>query len=119
MSALYSLPVTKSEKKGEFLWEPYAGPDADTSPVAGTLLIAGARCNRLSCRYAVAEHPSDFDGRAFVLAKMDKGSDCKEGHYHCFVGKRGERICDCKGFDSTGNCKHIVSLVTLIEQGKI
>lgn len=104
------LPKTKSEKFGAFTWE--SATDNAHSPVAGMLTITGKRCH---CRYRVEESPADMPGRSFTLVKVDAGSDKSEGHYSCFVGTHGQRLCDCRGFAATGSCKHISSILSLIE----
>jgi hypothetical protein len=108
------LLKTKSEQHGAFTWEP--ATDNEHSPVAGLLTITGKRCH---CRYRVEEYPADMPGRAFVLVKVDAGSDKSEGHYSCFIGTHGNHICECKGFQRYGACKHCQTLQELISAGQI
>ncbi|AMV25482.1 hypothetical protein VT84_13875 [Gemmata sp. SH-PL17] len=109
------LAPTKSERHGAFTWAP--AEDNATSPVAGVLTITGKRSH---CRYRVEEHPADEPGRAFVLRKLDVGSDRTEGHYGCFLAAEvGFDVCDCRGFVSTRNCKHLSSLRQLTEAEKL
>ncbi len=107
------LPQTKSEKCGALVWE--AATDNDTSQLAGVLTITGKKCH---CRYAVEEFVSDH-GRGFVLKKIDTGSDRDEGYYSCLIGPHGTKLCECKGFTSTGGCKHTAALTALIEAGQL
>jgi hypothetical protein len=114
MSAAFTdlLPPTRSEKHGAFVWEPAA--DTATSHVAGVLTITGKRCH---CCYRVSCSPANT-GRGFLLAKLAAGSDRTEGHYSCFVaGARG--LCECRGFLTTGRCKHLESLTALVAAGRI
>ena len=104
------LPVTKSEKHGALTWEPAA--DNATSHVAGVLTLTGKRNH---CRYRVSEYPADMPGRAFLLQKIDPGTDTSETHYACFLGTSGAKLCDCKGYASTGGCRHIAALSELVQ----
>jgi hypothetical protein len=108
------LPQTKSEKAGALVWVPATEAESENSPFAGILTLTGKRCH---CRYAVSEFPADH-GRGFILKKIDTGSDREEGFYSCLVAGRSV-MCECKGFISTGNCKHLSSLLTLIEAGQL
>lgn len=108
------LPPSKSETHGAFTWTP--ATDNATSPVAGTLTLTGKRS---WCRYHVSESPADMPGRAFVLVKVDAGSDETQGHYNCFMGKHGEQICECRGWAYSGACKHLAAIASLIEAGKL
>src|SRR5688500_3050856 len=101
------LAPTKSEKCGALTCHPAS--DNEVSPVAGVLTVTGKRCH---CSYRVEEFPADF-GRGFVLRKLAAGSDKTEGHYSCLIGASA-KLCECKGFVSTGGCKHVAALVTLI-----
>src|SRR4051812_14722460 len=94
------LPATKSEKHGALTWEP--ATDNATSPVAGVLTLPGKRNH---CRYRVSEYPADMPGRAFLLAKIDPGTDRTEGRYACLIGASGAQLCECRGFAATGACK--------------
>ena len=107
------LPATKSEKAGALVWEP--ATDNEMSQLAGVLTITGKRCH---CRYAVEEFVSDH-GRAFMLFKLDAGSDRTEERYGCVIGAHGVRMCECKGFYFAGKCKHLEAVATLIEAGQL
>jgi hypothetical protein len=113
------LPPTRSEKHGAFTFTP--ATDNATSPVAGLLTLTGKRCH---CRYRVEESPSDMPGRAFLLFKIDAGSDQGEERYACLVGPHNASRCECRGFASTsatgrGHCKHLAALTALIDAGKL
>jgi hypothetical protein len=107
------LPETKSVKHGALVWEPAADRDGYI-PLAGHLTLTGKRCH---CRYKVEEFPADF-GRGFMLFKLDAGSDKTEERYACVVGASGG-LCECRGFQMTGACKHLAALTTLIRAGKL
>ncbi|VTR97855.1 1-acyl-sn-glycerol-3-phosphate acyltransferase gamma : [Gemmata massiliana] len=108
------LPATKSEKHGALKWEPAI--DNATSHFAGVLTITGKRDH---CRYRVEEYPADEPGRAFLLFKLDAGTDCTEERYGCFLAKGGANLCECRGFVATRGCKHIVGLTELVRAGQV
>lgn len=102
------LPARKTEKRAAIKWEPdYQRPGC------GQLAITGKRCH---CTYAVTWFHSDFAGSAFHFEKEGKGSDNESSGYDVFVGP-AERLCDCKGFIATGNCKHVDAIQALIDNG--
>lgn len=107
------LPKTKSEKHGVLTWEPAA--DNATRPEAGTLTISGKRSHT---QYRVEEFPCDH-GRGFMLFKLTPGTDATEEQYGCFLGSDGTGHCECKGYYSTGACKHLASLLTLAGAGRL
>ncbi len=108
------LPPTKSEKHGALKWEP--ATDNATSPFAGVLTLTGRRDH---CRYRVEEHPADEPGRAFVLWKLDAGTDRTEERYGCFVAKNNAHLCECRGFTATRHCKHLAGLTELVGAKKL
>lgn len=115
MDATFSqpLPATRSEPAPALNFLP-AGGDG---PLAGTLSIVGKRG---TVRYAVAEFPTGWDGRGFVLAKVDGGGDKTEERYSCFVARNGQdRQCECKGFYYAGHCKHLDAVAALIRSGQL
>lgn len=93
------MPATKSEKHAALTW------DAD----ARVLTVTGTRCH---CRYRVIELAVS-DGRGFILAKLDVGSDRAEERYGCLVAGSTSH-CDCRGFTRYGRCKHLTALAELI-----
>lgn len=107
------LPTTKSEKHGVFTWEP--ATDNAMTPEAGTLTISGKRSHT---RYKVEEFVADH-GRGFLLFKLDAGTDKTEEQYACFIGSDGRGQCECRGFYSTGHCKHLASLLALVEADRV
>ncbi len=108
------LPATKSEKHGALTWE--RADDNAASPFAGVLTITGKRDH---CRYRVEEYPGDEAGRAFVLFKLDAGTDRTEERYGCFLARSGANLCECRGFTATRNCKHLASLTELVRAGLV
>jgi hypothetical protein len=109
----YDLTIpTKSEPKGSGVqWT----PSAADGPSAGVLTIEGKR-NR--CSYVLCEFPADFAGRAFMLTKLDAGTDKAEERYSCFVARDGKnRLCECKGFHFAGHCRHLEALDALLANG--
>ncbi len=105
------LPETKSEKHGAISWESFT---TDDSPVAGVLTTTGKRYH---CRYLVSESPASEPGRSFTLRKSAADGG---GFYSCFVAEQGGvNACDCRGFASTGGCRHLASLQLLIENGQL
>ncbi|QJX00049.1 hypothetical protein [Frigoriglobus tundricola] len=114
MSATFTelLTPTKSEKRGAIIWD--RATDNAASPVAGTPTITGTRDH---CRYRVEEFVAD-DGRGFMLFELDAGTDRTEERYACLVGTRAKG-CECRGYASTGKCKHLAALLTLVEAGKL
>ncbi|MBP3957725.1 hypothetical protein J8F10_20940 [Gemmata sp. G18] len=107
------LPVTKSEKHGALVWEP--STDNEFSPVAGVLTLTSKRCH---CQYTIQEFTADH-GRGFMLFKMGAGSDTSAERYGVFCGRDGSKLCECKGFISTGRCKHADAVELLITNGKL
>jgi hypothetical protein len=103
---------TKSEPRGWGIdWTP---SDAD-GPNAGVLTIKG---KRNYCSYVVCEFTPGWDGRGFMLTKLDAGTDPTEERYACFVARNGQdRQCECKGFTFAGHCRHLSALRTLIGNG--
>ena len=64
--------------------------------------------------YAVSEFPTSWDGRAFRLDKPDGD------FYHVFVCRRGQNhLCECRGFESTGHCKHHDAVRHLVHNGDL
>lgn len=108
------LPATKSEKRGALTWERAAADPPSRS--AGVLTLTGARSH---CRYRVTEYPADLPGRAFLLEKLDPGTDPTEGRYACFLGSAGAGVCECRGHAATGACKHLAALAELVRAGQL
>ncbi len=108
------LPATKSEKHGALTWEPAA--DSRASAIAGVLTLTGTRNH---CRYRVTGFAADMPGRAFVLVKIDAGTDKTEGRYSCLVANRGASRCECKGFARFGHCRHLAALTELVAAGQV
>jgi hypothetical protein len=70
--------------------------------------------------YVVEPIRSDF-GKAFVLRKCGP----EPAVYHCCVvdaavGEDGaETLCDCRGWEAYGYCRHVTSLAALVAEGKL
>lgn len=80
---------------------------------SGVVAIAAGRS---TCRYAVVETPTDWNGRAFRLEKLDAGSDPESRSYSVFVCNNGrDHRCDCKGFEAGKGkpCRHVNALKAL------
>ncbi len=100
------LAPTKSERRRAYTFEALT---ADAAPLAGILTLTDSRTHT---RYAVEEFPADV-GRGFVLKKA-----AGAGHYSCNVaGENG--LCECRGFEAHGRCKHLDALRDLIACGKL
>ena len=58
--------------------------------------------------YLVSEFECDWSGRAFYFKKGCIGSDPSEEGYSVFCARNNQDShCECKGFVSTGGCKHL------------
>lgn len=104
---------TKSNPTGAGLdWTPTGAE----GPAAGVLTVT---TRRGSCTYVVCSIYDKPDGRAFLLSKLDVGTDKRERSYIAFVGTpgRGRSRCSCRGFKYRRRCRHLDALVTLIGNG--
>lgn len=103
------LPATASGKPSTMYWTP-------VRPGVGVLEIVS---KRQSCRYAVSEFETPFDGRAVRMVKSDAtpGTDAEEGRYDVYCSEIGEHACGCKGFTAHRTCKHVAALEALIGNG--
>lgn len=103
------LPSQKSSTHNSIVWSP--GERAGT----GLLTI---RTKRAYVNYLVVEFPTQFDGRAFHLAKTDAGTDTEETAYDVLVCRNTrDSSCSCKGFVA-GNgqpCKHVLAISALLD----
>lgn len=106
------LEPTKSEKHGAFI---FTDGSTDNTNKSGTLTIMGSRSYAV---YDVFEFPADH-GRGFMLFKVTPGTDKTEDRYAVYCGSDGVGHCECKGFYSTGKCKHLASIVELVKARKI
>src|SRR4051812_28824101 len=103
------LEPAKSTRHRGIRWTP-----DDGSP-AGALRID---TDRSTASYAVEEFPCGWDGRSFRLAKLDASSDPEADGYEVFCARNGQdHRCCCKGFERTGDCKHLAAALALIENG--
>ena len=74
-------------------------------------------------RYTVEEINTGMDGRAFLLHRepeaIAKSAD-KCDRYGVLIARNGQDdVCECRGFESHGRCKHVTALRGLIEAGHI
>jgi hypothetical protein len=82
-------------------------PSADT---AGVVRIT---VGKSVTDYILLAVPSDF-GRGFLLTKILGEHDA----YH--VNLNGsESLCDCKGHEAHGHCKHVEGLAALVAAGRL
>lgn len=66
--------------------------------------------------YTISEFQpgAGWEGQAFRLDKPNGE------HYNVFVCRRGQNhLCDCKGFESCGNCKHHDAVRHLLWEGEL
>jgi SWIM zinc finger len=61
--------------------------------------------------YAFHEIPCTIGGRGFAVHKLGLGT-----LYHVRVGRAADCSCECLGFLSRGNCRHILALLALVKQ---
>lgn len=65
--------------------------------------------------YHLQELPTDLAGRAF---RCEKHGHEEESSYDVLVDGRNS-ICECKGFNRWGHCKHVEALTALVAAGKL
>jgi hypothetical protein len=109
------LPERKSSKHSALNWTP-AGDDF--GPLAGVLTV---HTDRATVKYAVAEFPTPWPGRAFHLAKVTAGTDPESESYSVFCSHHGPAgdSCDCRGFTFKATCKHRDAARALLANGWI
>ncbi|MDB5313480.1 MAG: hypothetical protein JWO38_7682 [Gemmataceae bacterium] len=92
--------------------------DFQPSPVAGIGTIT-IKTGRKYARYAIAEIPTCFSGRAVRMTKSLADREIGEpGSYDVLVGRGGQdRRCECKGFLRWNHCKHEATLRALLTNG--
>lgn len=121
MTATINMPATKAEAAPTVTFLPASATVATENrdqQYAGIMSIAH---KRLTTRYAVSEFVPGWEGRGFLVVKLEgeTGSDANAERYSCIVGKRGQTVCQCKGHQATGKCKHVNAIKALIEAGKL
>jgi hypothetical protein len=88
-----------------------SNPPATTYEFARPVLTI--RKGRQADDYAVREFACGMDGRAFRLSK-DTGE-----HYSCMIARNGQdHLCECRGFEATGHCKHLDVMLDLVHSGE-
>ncbi len=103
------LPAQLSSPRNAIQWQP------STIPGNGLLTVHTLRA---SVAYLVVEYGTPWDGRAFLFAKADEGTDTESESYDVFCHRGGQNHqCSCKGFAyGRGKpCKHILAGLALIE----
>jgi hypothetical protein len=104
------LPATASSKHSGIRWTPSAD---EFGPTAGTLVIDVDRSRSV---YVLSEFPTGWDGRGFHFEKVTAGTDKDEDSYDVFVSRNGQdHLCGCRGFCRHGHCKHVSSVLALLE----
>ena len=87
-----------------------ATPETAYAFARGRLTIAKGRKAEA---YRVAEFTPDLPGRAFTLTKP--GGD----RYACLVANAQDGLCECRGFDAQGHCKHLDTLRAMLAAGEL
>jgi hypothetical protein len=68
--------------------------------------------------YSLSEIPANW-GRGFELAKsLPDAAEAEESVYHLNVDGQ-HSTCDCRGYESHRHCKHLDTLLELVEEGRI
>lgn len=92
------LPDTKSAKHRGYKFSPSAD-------VAGGTLVY--QSSREYSRYWIERIPADLAGQAFVCRKIVKAGEEQAVHETLIADQPQNDLCSCRGFESTGRCKHI------------
>jgi hypothetical protein len=82
----------------------------------GAALVLWLTTDRLTVAYRLTKLPSDF-GHAYRLDKADQGDGQPETYDVLLDGERSS--CECKGFLRWHHCKHVESLTTLRQLGRV
>jgi hypothetical protein len=85
----------------------------------GNLVLTIALCQgrqEHTVAYFLSEIPADW-GRGFELAKSVPDAS-EESVYHVNVDGQ-HSTCDCRGFERWRSCKHLATLLELVEEGKL
>jgi hypothetical protein len=64
--------------------------------------------------YVFREIACEIGGRAFAMHRLGLGT-----LYHVRVGRPSDCSCECLGFLAHGRCRHVLSLLALIDEGQI
>jgi hypothetical protein len=122
------LPDTAAAKPQKRFVQWYSlhglGVTAGGKAVAGVMeiIVVLSKNRNQTCRYIVSETATAWAGRAFHLKKAEGecGSDDEAEAYDCFIGVNPQdRKCECRGFLRHGHCKHLDSLLALLNHGKL
>jgi hypothetical protein len=82
----------------------------------GAVTVLWLTLDKLMTAYRLTALPSDF-GRAYRLEKSDQGDGQPECYDVLIDGERSS--CECKGFLRWGHCRHVESLTTLRQLGRV
>jgi hypothetical protein len=64
--------------------------------------------------YTLHEIPCDIGGRGFEVHRLGLGN-----LYHVRIGPPDECSCECQGFLSHGQCRHVLGLLALVRRGQL
>lgn len=83
-------------------------------PSAGDPGIFCITAKKKSTYYVFQEIPCAIGGRGFALHRIGLGT-----LYHTRVGAPADCSCECLGYLAHQNCKHVLGLLVLIQQGLV
>jgi hypothetical protein len=86
------------------------------APFEGNPGIVTIQAGKAIHDYFVLPLASDF-GRAFRLEKFS--GELAETYHVNLDMEQGKHLCDCKGSQSWGRCKHVDGLAALLKAGKL
>jgi len=85
----------------------------------GTLVLTITLCQgrqEHTVAYFLSEIPADW-GRGFELAKSLPDAPEESVYYVNVDGQRS--TCDCRGYERHRSCKHVLTLMELVEEGRL
>lgn len=105
----------RSGKRLALRWIPRTG---DFTPQAGFMVLEDAKT---STTYSLSEYPCSI-GRGFYFSKVGgrgAGTDKTREGYCVEAGAAPPARCECRGFTTHGNCRHVDAVETLLLNGWI